>query len=73
MSVLLQIVVSPTQGVACGPLIRIEPDRTFYPVEGYHQNDLTPYPDDPYIAFNDLPKIDKLQRYLPDLYRAVTN
>ena len=35
---------------------RIEPDRTFYPAEGYHQNYLTNHPDSPYIAHNDLPK-----------------
>jgi peptide-methionine (S)-S-oxide reductase len=49
---------------------RIEPDKTFYPAEGYHQNYLTLHPSNPYIAINDLPKIDALKRYFPDLYRA---
>ena len=47
---------------------RIEPDRTFYPAEGYHQDFLTRNPTDPYIAINDLPKIEDLKRFFPDLY-----
>jgi peptide-methionine (S)-S-oxide reductase len=27
------------------------------------------HPDNPYIAFNDLPKIDQLKQQFPDLYR----
>jgi peptide-methionine (S)-S-oxide reductase len=49
---------------------RIEDGRTFYPAEGYHQDYLTRHPDNPYIAFNDLPKIRELQRAFPELYRA---
>ena len=49
---------------------RIEPDRAFYPAEAYHQDFLTRNPSYPYIAINDLPKIDDLKRLLPDLYRA---
>jgi peptide-methionine (S)-S-oxide reductase len=49
---------------------RIEPDRTFYPAENYHQDFLTRNPTYPYIAINDLPKIEDLKRLFPDLYRA---
>jgi peptide-methionine (S)-S-oxide reductase len=49
---------------------KIEPDRAFYPAENYHQDYLTRNPTSPYIAFNDLPKIDDLKRFFPDLYRA---
>jgi peptide-methionine (S)-S-oxide reductase len=49
---------------------RIEPDRTFYPAENYHQDFLTRNPTYPYIAVNDLPKIEDLKRAFPDLYRA---
>jgi peptide-methionine (S)-S-oxide reductase len=49
---------------------RIEPDKTFYPAEGYHQNYLTLHPNNPYIVFNDLPKLDELKRYFPNLYRV---
>ncbi len=49
---------------------RIEPDRRFYPAEGYHQDFLTRNPSYPYIVVNDLPKIDELKQIFPDLYRA---
>lgn len=48
----------------------IEPDRTFYPAEAYHQDFLTRHPDYPYIVINDLPKIEALKRLFPDAYRA---
>jgi peptide-methionine (S)-S-oxide reductase len=48
---------------------RIEPDRTFYPAEAYHQNFLTLHPSNGYIVINDLPKIEELKQYFPDLYR----
>jgi peptide-methionine (S)-S-oxide reductase len=49
---------------------KIEPDRPFYPAEDYHQDFLTRNPKHPYIAINDLPKIEDLKRLFPDLYRA---
>ena len=42
----------------------------FYPAEDYHQNYLTLHPDSPYIAYNDLPKIDNLRQMYPEIYRA---
>ncbi|MGO4723523.1 MULTISPECIES: peptide-methionine (S)-S-oxide reductase MsrA [unclassified Inquilinus] len=48
---------------------KIEPGRAFYPAESYHQDFLTRNPTYPYIVFNDLPKIDDLQRLLPAVYR----
>ena len=48
----------------------IEPDRVFYPAEGYHQDFLTQHPSYPYIVINDLPKVEELRRVFPDLYRA---
>jgi peptide-methionine (S)-S-oxide reductase len=47
----------------------IEMNRTFYPAEAYHQDYLTRHPDNPYIAYNDLPKIRELQKLFPDRYR----
>jgi len=49
---------------------RIEPDRSFYPAETYHQDFLTRNPTYPYIVINDLPKIEELKRLFPDFYRA---
>jgi peptide-methionine (S)-S-oxide reductase len=47
-------------------IVRFE---AFYPAEEYHQDYLKRHPDDPYIAFNDLPKVRALQREFPELYR----
>jgi peptide-methionine (S)-S-oxide reductase len=47
----------------------IEPGRTFYPAEGYHQDFLALNPTHPYIVFNDLPKVDDLKQLFPGLYR----
>jgi peptide-methionine (S)-S-oxide reductase len=49
---------------------KIEPGHQFYPAEAYHQDYLTLHPAQPYIAINDLPKIDNLKRLFPKLYRA---
>ncbi|MGH2459900.1 MAG: peptide-methionine (S)-S-oxide reductase, partial [Chloroflexota bacterium] len=48
----------------------IEPGRTFYPAESYHQDFLTRNPTDPYIVINDLPKLEELKQVFPTLYRA---
>jgi len=48
---------------------KIEPDRPFYRAEDYHQDYLTLNPDQPYIVYNDLPKIENLKRLFPDMYR----
>ena len=48
----------------------VEPDRSFYPAEGYHQNFLTLNPTYPYIVINDMPKIENLKRLYPEAYRA---
>ena len=48
---------------------KIEPNRQFVAAEDYHQDYLTQHPSQPYIAINDLPKIDELKRLFPDLYR----
>ncbi len=47
----------------------IEPGKTFYAAEGYHQDFLARNPSYPYIVYNDLPKIDALKRLFPEAYR----
>ena len=49
---------------------KVEPGRDFYPAEDYHQDFLARNPRYPYIAINDLPKIENLKRLFPDYYRA---
>jgi peptide-methionine (S)-S-oxide reductase len=47
---------------------RIEPLKGFYPAEGYHQDYLVHHPDALYIEYNDLPKVQNLERVFPALY-----
>ena len=41
----------------------------FYPAEDYHQNYLALHPNQPYIVFNDLPKLQALKQQFPAWYR----
>jgi peptide-methionine (S)-S-oxide reductase len=43
---------------------------SFYEAEAYHQDYATLHPDEPYIRFNDLPKVANLRKQLPNLYRS---
>ncbi|MGZ8830727.1 MAG: peptide-methionine (S)-S-oxide reductase MsrA, partial [Thermoanaerobaculia bacterium] len=55
--------------VFASPIVtKIEPLKAFYPAEEYHQDYLIHHPDQPYIVFNDLPKIDALRRVYPQMY-----
>jgi peptide-methionine (S)-S-oxide reductase len=49
---------------------KIELGREFFAAEDYHQDYMTLHPAQPYIVYNDLPKIDDLKKVFPDLYRA---
>ncbi len=54
-----------------GPIATtIETQKRFFAAEGYHQDYLTRNPNQPYIVFNDLPKIENLKKVFPDRYRA---
>jgi len=56
-------------GVFPRPIVtKIDPLRSFYPAEEYHQDFLALNPTNPYIAYHDLPKIDNLRRLFPDYY-----
>ena len=48
---------------------KIEPLKAFYAAEGYHQDYLAHNPTQPYIAYNDLPKLGALKKVWPDYYR----
>jgi peptide-methionine (S)-S-oxide reductase len=41
---------------------KVGPLEAFYPAEAYHQDYLTLHPTQPYIAYNDLPKIENLKK-----------
>jgi peptide-methionine (S)-S-oxide reductase len=47
---------------------KLESLHGFYPAENYHQDYLIHNPTQPYIAFNDLPKIDNFKKTFPELY-----
>ena len=47
---------------------KIEPLRGFYAAEDYHQDYLVNHPSQPYIVFNDLPKIAALKKVYPQYY-----
>ena len=44
--------------------------KSFYPAEGYHQNYLTLHPHQPYIAENDIPKVEGLKKLFPTAYKT---
>ena len=41
----------------------------FYPAEAYHQDYATLHPNNPYIVFNDAPKVENLKRMFQDAFR----
>ena len=49
---------------------QVVPLQAFYPAEAYHQNYAALHPNQPYILFNDAPKVTHLQQEFPDLYIA---
>jgi peptide-methionine (S)-S-oxide reductase len=49
---------------------KVTPFDAFYRAEEYHQDYLKKNPRNPYIVYNDLPKLERLQKELPELYHA---
>src|SRR5229473_5524461 len=48
---------------------QVVPFSAFYQAEDYHQDYLVKHPDDAYIRFNDIPKVERLKRMYPEMYR----
>lgn len=68
-----QAYIAQLQGahVFSSPIVtRIETFKGFYTAEDYHQNFLALHPDYPYIAINDMPKVNALKNLFPSLYRT---
>jgi len=49
---------------------QLVPLQAFYPAETYHQDYATHHPNDPYIVYNDAPKVAHLREQFPDLYAS---
>ncbi len=43
--------------------------QAFFPAEAYHQDYATLHPNQPYIAYNDAPKVENLKKLFPDVWR----
>jgi peptide-methionine (S)-S-oxide reductase len=48
---------------------QVVPLEQFYPAEDHHQNYLALHPYQPYIIFNDMPKLEQLRKRFPAYYR----
>ncbi|HEX8010705.1 MAG TPA: peptide-methionine (S)-S-oxide reductase MsrA [Casimicrobiaceae bacterium] len=58
--------------VFSAPIVtQLVPLPAFYPAEAYHQNYLASHRTQPYIVFNDLPKLAQLKQQFPERYIAM--
>ena len=56
--------------VYSAPIVtQVVPLQQFYPAEEHHQNYLALHPYQPYIVFNDMPKLEQLRKKFPALYQ----
>jgi peptide-methionine (S)-S-oxide reductase len=57
--------------VFAAPIVtKVEPLPAFYPAEARHQDYLRLHPNEPYIVFNDAPKLVHLKQMFPALYKG---
>lgn len=49
---------------------QVTPLTAFYPAEEYHQHFIARNPKNPYVVYNDLPKLKKLQQEFPELVKG---
>jgi peptide-methionine (S)-S-oxide reductase len=47
---------------------KVSPLEGFFPAEAYHQDYLTLHPNQPYIAYNDIPKVENLKKVFAENY-----
>ena len=51
---------------------QVVPLDRFYMAEAYHQNYVALHPNEPYVRFNDLPKVDDLKAEFPERFRDLS-
>lgn len=57
-------------GVFNAPIVtRVDKLEAFYPAEAYHQDYALKHPNNPYIVYNDAPKVENLKRLMPEVFR----
>jgi peptide-methionine (S)-S-oxide reductase len=49
---------------------RVDAAVPFYPAEAYHQDYLELHPNQPYIAYNDIPKVEALRKLFPENWQT---
>jgi peptide-methionine (S)-S-oxide reductase len=49
---------------------KLEPLQKFYPAEEHHQHFMARNPDNPYIVYNDAPKVSNLHKQFPELVKG---
>lgn len=60
-----------TAKVFHSPIVtRVSSLLAFYPAEDYHEDYATVHPNNPYIVYNDAPKVLELQQEFAELYAA---
>ena len=56
--------------VFAAPIVtKVAPLKAFYPAEAYHQHYFQLHPNEPYIVYNDAPKVAHLKQLFPALYQ----
>jgi peptide-methionine (S)-S-oxide reductase len=48
----------------------VAPLQAFYRAEEYHQDFVAHHPNQPYVAYNDVPKVAKLHKEFPELVKG---
>ncbi|HET7378980.1 MAG TPA: peptide-methionine (S)-S-oxide reductase MsrA, partial [Gaiellales bacterium] len=67
---LAMIAALTRQRADAAPIVtQVVPLDHFYPAEAYHQDYLAHHRSSPYIVYNDLPKLKRLEQQFPKLYQ----
>lgn len=64
------IAAMTTRKVFPHPIVtEVVPLQAFFPAESFHQDYIVHHPGNPYVVAHDLPKLDQLRRYFPQLLK----